>query len=853
MHLSQADLIEIVCRASTLTERLSQKFEFDDSRNSDNDEIVNSRLEQWCQVIAQGDWDNFEKYLAWDGFDLNTVRKVVGFQRLVDGQHLPAWTTTFNEAMKTVDQVYRELLEKETTANTYCLNPQNPLPFEQLLLPFIYVARKKLSIQTSSDYHLLSEETHARLENRLLRRLTSLCSPAMELKFSIFCISKQLISVHLSSQLNDNTNKNQYLDFLKKMLESELLSFFKEYSVLARLVATVTDFWVDTTKEFICRLASDSAEIQNVFGQTKLGQVVAVETDLSDHHNGGHTVIALRFACGLKLLYKPKACFGMEEAYFKLLGWLNDKGIPLSFRTIKVINRSTYGWVEFVEHLPCHNEAEARKYYQRAGMLLCLVHILAGTDFHFENIIASGEHPVLIDLETLMHPNPRISKEQDDVEGARHFASKKLRDSVIQTGLLPSPHLGQSGQGVDFTGLGAVGEQETAMPVPTWSSINTDNMGLSYKHIKIQAGANLPLLEDNRLKPENYLEEIVEGFRQMYQFLMEHQTALLASDSPLTEFAHQSVRFVFLATRVYGSTLIKTTHPKFLKDGIERRIQLETIKNREIFQEKKPAYWPLLEAEQQMLEQMDIPLFTAHSDSSDLTISPAQVVENFFSEPSYNLMISRLQQLSNEDLEYQINIIKGSFYTRNPKNVHRQQPPENTLINLSTFISLTQEEMVQQEVKIATDVRKWAIFSANGDSAAWIAPSPIENSQRWYQLQVLGPHLYDGCCGVALFLAALAKVTGDAEFRNLALAALQPLRQALKNSLLDEIAKEITTDQTTTNHALQIGIGGLTGLGSLIYALVRISQFLELPILLDEAQKIASLFTPDLIFTDKTL
>src|SRR3712207_8377597 len=58
--------------------------------------------------------------------------------------------------------------------------------------------------------------------------------------------------------------------------------------------------------------------------------------------------------------------------------------------------------------------SEALRYYERAGMLLCLFYVLEGTDCHYENIIASGEYPVLIDTETLMHHRARETVPQDE-------------------------------------------------------------------------------------------------------------------------------------------------------------------------------------------------------------------------------------------------------------------------------------------------------------------------------------------------------------------------------------------------------------------------------------------------------
>jgi lantibiotic modifying enzyme len=72
-----------------------------------------------------------------------------------------------------------------------------------------------------------------------------------------------------------------------------------------------------------------------------------------------------------------------------------------------VIARPDYGWVAYVQHRPCPDLPAARRYYQRAGAVLALLTALEASDFHYENVIASGEHPVPVDLEGLLHPRPR--------------------------------------------------------------------------------------------------------------------------------------------------------------------------------------------------------------------------------------------------------------------------------------------------------------------------------------------------------------------------------------------------------------------------------------------------------------
>lgn len=101
--------------------------------------------------------------------------------------------------------------------------------------------------------------------------------------------------------------------------------------------------------------------------------MVAINGNLSDFHHNGRSVIGVTFTSGLKMIYKPKD-LGSEEAYFQLLAWLNEQQVPLQFKLLQVLNRSTHGWVEYVEHLPCEDLQAGKRYYQRAGMLLCLLY-----------------------------------------------------------------------------------------------------------------------------------------------------------------------------------------------------------------------------------------------------------------------------------------------------------------------------------------------------------------------------------------------------------------------------------------------------------------------------------------------
>ena len=62
-----------------------------------------------------------------------------------------------------------------------------------------------------------------------------------------------------------------------------------------------------------------------------------------------------------------------------------------------------------------------------------------------------------------------------------------------------------------------------------------------------------------------------------------------------------------------------TLHPKYLTDGADRSIELETLARDLLTSPRRPAVWPLLQLEQQALERLDTPYFTLHSDADGLS------------------------------------------------------------------------------------------------------------------------------------------------------------------------------------------------------------------------------------------
>src|SRR5262249_39228757 len=162
------------------------------------------------------------------------------------------------------------------------------------------------------------------------------------------------------------------------------------------------------------------------------------------------------------------------------------------------------------------------------------------TDLHSENVIAHGQHPVPVDLETLFHAVPIPSV----FGGATQRAWIELQRSVVHTLLLPDAR-GLADDPQDWVGssaLGNIGGPLPPLPVARWNRAETDRMRLSYKRAEIPAGHSLPQLAGQPARSDAYTEFVVRGFVRAYELLRKWRTHFLGPQGPLSAFEGKTVR-----------------------------------------------------------------------------------------------------------------------------------------------------------------------------------------------------------------------------------------------------------------------------------------------------------------------
>jgi type 2 lantibiotic biosynthesis protein LanM len=625
----------------------------------------------------------------------------------------------------------------------------------------------------------------------------------------------ELHVARLQGLLKGATPEERFQSFLERLRHHDhILALLQEYPVLARQLWLRLAHWAHFCLEFLQHLCADWEAIRTTFSpQTDPGLLVEVDGGVGDLHRGGRSVLIAQFTSGFQVIYKPKT-LAVDGHFQELLTWLNERGDHPPFRTLTLLNRGSYGWVEFIAAQTCPSTAEVRRFYQRQGGYLALLYTLEATDFHFENLIAAGEHPVLVDLEALFHPRGQNKTAAE----ADLLAEQALTYSVQRVGLLPRRQ-GAAGafEGIDLSGLGAERRQLSLKPVPYWEDAGKDEMRLSRKRMAMREGQHRPSLGGQEVNVLDYAEDITAGFTAIYRLLLKHRESLLAADGPLAHFAEDEVRAILRPTQAYALLLRESFHPDLLRSALDRDRFFDWLW---VKLASRPELIQVLQAEWEDLHNGDVPLFTTRPASRHIWTSRNERVADFFDESGVDLVRRRVQQMSDEDLARQLWFIRASLATLPGDTVPTPTPTAGLFPPRE---SADREQLVAAARTIGDRLEALALQGAR--EVTWIGLAL--GDERQGSLQPLGLDLYDGLPGVVLFLAYLGACTGEDRYTILAHGALATLRR-----------------QVERGQTFFTSLGGFNGWGGVIYAYTHLGTLWRQPALLAEAEALVEQVGP---------
>ena len=666
--------------------------------------------------------------------------------------------------------------------------PEFPLPpsehdaFDNCLhafTPLILKARQRVR-QRAADPSL--EES---LAANLARPMLQIVARVMVLELNV---------ARLQGQLTGDSPQARFRSFFDRLRDPHIAGeLLREYSAMTDLVVNHLDQWSTFSLEFLQHLHDDWDALCETFLGADPGPLVGVQAGAGDPHRNGRSVMILSFANGARVVYKPRS-LAVEQHFQELLGWLNARGVQPEFRRLETIDRADHGWSEFGVTAPCASAAEVERFYQRQGGYLALLYALEASDFHCENLIAAGEHPLLVDLETLFHARPAASStvQADEIAGAA------LGHSVLRVGLLPVRlWAAEDDAGVDLSGLGSAAGQLTPSAVPYWEAVATDQMHIVRKRLAMPGSRNRPSLNGQEVNALDHVEAIAAGFASTYRLLLQHREELLAL---IHCFSQDEVRVILRATQTYATLLQESFHPDLLRNARDRATFFDRLEG-------------ISDAERRDLLNGDIPLFTTRPASRHLWTSTGEIIENHFDERGLALVERRIRQLSEQDLERQLWVIRASISTLDSRP---QGATKRAVARFPQRADIRPEQLIAEARAVGDRLQELA-FGGDED-AAWIGLVPTD--ERTWTLSPLGPDLYDGLPGVVLFLAQLGSVTADRRYTALAQSALATLRRQI----------ERTRDSVL--------IGAFHGWGGIVYLLSHLGVQWEDSTLIAEAESL---------------
>ena len=815
----------LIVRAATIDELLSDDFEPLPGQKGDTD-LAARRLAAWCRSCASGDWSLFGRRLDRDGWTIGQALSRFATVRRKASASKPAWID---------DAIWIEAALQSPTKNTKTIaafEQTEPCAFEHLFTPVVEQAEALLwSDINARVFDNLNESARACLRLSLLKELSSLSTPAIYERFVL--ARKASGTPPAAAKPQQEAGTSRYDQFVAEMEAGGFRRLFEDKPVLLRLIASVTRQWIDTSREFVLRLDADLATIRRATLHVGADSRVAkIEGDLSDPHNSGHSVQIVSFEDGSRIVYKPKD-LRLDVAWYALVERLNRAEPPLELKAVRTISRDGYGWTEFIDHAGCADQQGCQRFFRRAGAWLALFHCFAANDMHQENMIAAGDHPVPIDLETILQAPAEEHKAQDPEAQAFDAAMETVANSVMMVGLLPA--YGRSPDNNVFAIGGMTADWNSKTKVK-WNNINSDEMRPAKSKEVGKTTPNLPHIDGRYAKFGDYIDDFIAGFEDYAKFLL-HQSRDAKQGGLFDGFTGVPVRKVIRATRFYYMLLQRLKNHRTMDDGVVWSAQTDFIARLADWEKDSDPLWPLQQAERSALVALNVPHFVSPSDGNEIRDATGISIHTEATS-GMDRARARVQSFDEQDIAWQITVI-----TQNTSSLPRSAGPPARGVELKqpsrseVDVAPTKEVFVAEADKIAEELSRYAI--RRGPGAAWIGLDWLGDSEV-FQLVCLGPELYNGVSGIAVFLAAHAAVTGCKSSGELALAGMSHLRKNLRS-------------RNAARMARSLGIGGATGLGSIVYALTVMSKSLHDDDLLADAHVAAELFTDDLIAADKQL
>lgn len=801
MAFSDAEKRRLSVRAQSIRDRIERG-----PADPDPDETaaIEDLIETWKENVADGDDEEFRRRTAIAGVDDEAdLPAYLAVEDDPSFDRLPQWVETI-DAIQT--HLERNVTGPFDDAGDGGDEPFDDAgdgghgPFHHVVWPIVEYAVDRLEVATTAP-HLRDSALRGGAEI-LAKRLRILYLHPLFIEF------KTMLRDEDVGNEGDASSTEGYETFVCEALETGLREFYLEYAVLAKWTTILVDQWVAAFDEFARRLARDWDRLEETFGGDEpLGDVVAVEA-YGDRHHGGRQVLGVTTESGTKLAYKPRD-LRPEARYYEFLAWLNEESPLLDLRVVDCVPRESYGWMEWIDGDPCSSAEEVRRYYERVGYLICVSYVLRFVDGNLENVVASGDHPVVVDLECLMHP---------DLPESLLFADETLideiTDSVLWTGILPQETADPDIEAV--SGIDEPDGKQHEVSSRTITDPNTDAMELLFEDTATIEGRSLPEHEGETASPYDHVRPLKEGFERAYDFFRRGRDRALEA---VRRFEDVETRIICRNTSAYGKVGRPLLTSSRLRSGLRCDVRIEHLLSWFDLADLEPELWEMYEAEREAMWNDDVPRFTVSSSGTDVFFED-RTVESVLETPPIELVRRRLRAMDEQDRSRQLDLLTAAY--ERGELLNPDAPTEGFGVDEFPDWEAVAEHWCED---IFEQLRGCAVRKTDGD-LVWYHRT---NSGDGVSIHALRDDIYDGRLGIGLYAAALAKEFGRPEHHQLVTDVTDPLIDALDDE--ERFAEK--------------KLGGAHGLGSLVYGFTKLGAWLDEPRFTDAAREAGSYITEE--------
>lgn len=637
-------------------------------------------------------------------------------------------------------------------------------------------------------------------------QLAMLCSPTMVLELNV---------ARVEERLGEGTPEDRFSRFVALLAQDDVRhELLSEYVVLLRLVTTRLRFWVDRRVDLVEAYVADLPRLSTTFWSGAAPTVTAVEFGAGDSHREGRSVAIIRTS-GASVVYKPRSV-DLDAGFDRLLAWTNEHLPESPLRRLAVVGDDEKTWTEFVDVSISTDADGAERYARRLGRLTALLYVMHSTDFHFENVMASGDDPVLVDLEALFHVEP-VGTNEVAVDEVVNAAATVLGESVRSIGILPDRIVvtdAATSYAVDVSAVGGKGGEPGLVEVPTIVDAGLDTMRIDAQRHTVPAQSNAP--SDDSGTAFDLVAQggpFLTGFTEAYEVLVDHAADLLADDGPLSGFAEATVRHIARPTFLYGRLLLKSMHPDFQRDALDQLMFLGKLLSGH---PDRPDRVGVIRAEVADLMVGDIPIFSVEVGTGDLFSSDGTTALGRRVGTPWEAVRRRVEGLGQTDLRLQTSIVEASFVAASiDGEVDRwpgwsaarpeQAPSRDELVDAATTIA---HELVDDAVE-------------RHGHLGWIGLNLVD--ERWWTLSPTSLDLYAGVPGIGLALSAVAEVSGDPRITEVADRTMDQVAEQAR------LVARLSAGQVAKRGVAGMDAGAFGLVGGTMYALASAAAVRDRP------------------------